>query len=401
MSTGKAHVPCEDADDDRFRQEVRTFIEARLPPTLARKVRLGQHVTIEEQLAWQRILFERGWAALHWPVHHGGTGWSAMRKWIFEDECARAGAPNLHPQGLTIIGPILIAAGTEEQKMRYLPRILDGTDVWCQGFSEPGAGSDLAALACQAVKEGDVYIVNGSKIWTSNAAESHRCLLLARTTRSERKQQGITILLVDMKAPGVTVRPMPSIGGECTLNQVYFDNVKVPVADRVGEEDLGWSVLKANIGNERLLNANVGRSKAMLSRLDDILAAERSGGRPLAQDAGIRRQVARLKIELHALECTALRWMDDPTLAAKPETSLLKVRGTELQQRISDLMSEAVGYYGLPFNGDFVRGQDGATAVGPDYAGTLTPFYFFWRKASISAGTSEVMRNMIAAALFK
>jgi len=384
-----------------FRELVRGFIEANLPAAIRDKVRLGRHVSIDEQIAWQRILHARGWAALHWPTRYGGTGWNAMQKWIFEDECARAGAPDLHPQGLTIVGPILIAYGTEEQKVRYLPRILDGTDVWCQGFSEPDAGSDLASLNCAAVRQGDRYVVSGTKIWTSQAMESQQCLLLTRTSRHARKQQGITILLVDMAARGVTVRPLPSIGGESSLNEVHFDNVEVAVSARVGEEDEGWTVLKAIIGNERILNANVGRSKAMLRRLDVILAAERNKGRPLREDVGIRRRVAQMRIELHALEYTALRWMDDPALAVKPETSLLKVRGTELQQRITELMSEAVAYHGLPYDRASIEGAVDAVPIGPEYAAPLTPFYFFWRKASISAGTSEVMRNMIAAALLK
>lgn len=384
-----------------FREEVRTFLAKELPAEIRRKQSLGIAHSKEELLEWQRILHRRGWVALHWPKEHGGTGWSIEQKFIFEEECALADAPDLLAQALTIVGPILIHAGTEEQKKHFLPRILDGTDVWCQGFSEPGAGSDLANLACKAAREGDEYVINGSKIWTSNGHWSDWCLLLARTANLGKKQRGITVLLVPMNATGVRVRPLPSLDGAHVLNQVYFDDVRVPVANCVGTENDGWTVLKAIIGNERILNANIGRSKAMLRRLDGILAREADGGRPLAEDAGFRRRVAQCRVELHALEYTVLRWMDDPLIAQKPETSILKLRGTELQQRISEIMSEAVAYHGLPFDPACVDGSAPVEPIGPDYAGSLTPFYFFWRKASISAGTNDVMRNMVAAELFR
>jgi alkylation response protein AidB-like acyl-CoA dehydrogenase len=383
-----------------FREVVRDFLARSLPTNIRHKQSLGIAHSKEELIEWQRILHRRGWAALHWPTQYGGTGWSLEQKMIFEEECALADAPDLLAQGLTIVGPMIIHAGSEAQKRRFLPNILDGSEVWCQGFSEPGAGSDLAALSCRAVRDGDDYVVNGTKIWTSHAHWADWCLLLVRTATLGKKR-GITVLLTSMRSPGVRVRALPSLDGAHVLNQLYFDDVRIPVANRIGAQDDGWTVVKAIIGNERILNANLGRSKAMLRRLDEILAAERSGAATLAEDAGIRRRVAQLHIELHALECTVLRWMGEPDIAVKPETSLLKLRGTELQQRISELMSEAVGHYALPFDPDCVNGSMPARPIGPAYAGSLTPFYFFHRKASISAGTSEVMRNMIAAELFK
>ena len=386
---------------DEFRSEVRAFLRDQLPPSIQSKVRLGQALDKAELMDWHRTLYRQGWIAPGWPREFGGAAWSAAQKHVFDDECATAGAPNLIPMGLTIVGPILIAYGSPAQQQRYLPRILDGSEVWCQGFSEPDAGSDLASLRCKAVRDGDHYVINGTKIWTTQAHWAEQCMVLTRTSTGKKKQEGITVLLVDMKLPGVRVRPLPSLDGLHVLNQVYFDDVRVPVGARVGDEDRGWTVLKANIGNERIHNADIGRSKALLRRLDAIVAEEQNNGHSLASDAGLRRRIARMKIELKALELTALRWMDDPALAVKPETAFLKVRGTELQQRITELMSEAVGHYGLPQHADWIEGRDGALPIGPDYAGALTPFYFFWRKASISAGTSEVMRNLIATGLLK
>jgi len=384
-----------------FRAEVRHFLRTHLPPDIRRKTELGLFLDREDLLRWHRILYARGWVAPAWPRRHGGAEWSPEQRHIFEEEAAEAGAPQLIPMALTIVGPLVIAFGSEEQQRRWLPRILDGSEVWCQGFSEPGAGSDLAALRCRAVRDGDRYLVDGTKIWTTQAHWADRCLLLARTATGPRRQQGITILAVDMCAPGVSVRPIPTLDGAHVLNEVRFEGVSVPVEDRIGAEGEGWPALKAIIGNERLLNADVGRTKALLRRLRAIASVEPGGleGQPLMRDPHFRRRLARLEIALHAVEATALRFMRDPTLAAKPETALLKIRGTELQQDVARLLSETVALYGLPQNRDFLHGVPGAEPIGPEYAAALTPFHLFWRKASISAGTNEVMRDLVAAAL--
>lgn len=382
-----------------FRHEVRGFLANALPPEVAARVEAGAALSRDELMDWHRRLFEQGWVAPGWPVEHGGTGWSEAQKYAFEEECALAGAPSLIPMALTIVGPLLIAFGSDEQKARHLPAILGGDEIWCQGFSEPDAGSDLASLKCRAVRDGDHYVVDGSKIWTTQAHWADWCLLLVRTSSEGRKQQGISILLVDMTSPGITVRPLPSLDGLHVLNQVFFDGVRVPLGQRVGEEDDGWRLLKATIGHERVLVADVGRCKTMLRRLRRIAGCERRHGRPLAEEPRFRARLARLEIRLKALELCALRVVNDPALAVRPEASMLKVRGTELQQDISRATSDALGLYALPYHPEVLTEGWLGEPVGPDYAATPTPFYFFWRKASISAGTNEIQKTIIAKSL--
>jgi alkylation response protein AidB-like acyl-CoA dehydrogenase len=382
-----------------FRQEVRAFLNERLSPELSARVQAGHYLSKDELIGWHRELYRRGWAAQEWPAEHGGTGWSALQKYVFEEEAAAAGAPLLIPMGLYMAGPLLIAYGTAEQKARFLPRILDGSEVWCQGFSEPGSGSDLASLRCAARREGDEYVVSGTKIWTTSAHWADWCLLLTRTARTARKHEGITILLVDMRSPGISIRPLPSLDGYHSLNQVFFDDVRVPAANRVGPEDGGWRVLMSMIGNERIMVADVGRTKALLYKLKRIAAEEKRDGVALIDTPRFRDRIARAEIDLLALEMTVLRLVDDPDPGKRPEASLLKVRGTEIQQGLTRLLSEAVGQYALPYDRDVLTDGWQGEPVGPDYAATLTPFYFFWRKSSISAGTNEIQRNIMARAL--
>lgn len=381
---------------EAFRARVRDFLAGALPAPLAARVKAGHTLSCDELMSWHRTLHAQGWIAPHWPRAFGGAGWSIPQRHAFEEECARAGAPSVIPMGLTIVGPLLIAHGSPMQRDRYLPRILDGTEIWCQGWSEPDAGSDLASLRCRAERDGDAYVVTGTKIWTTFAQWADRCMLLARTASGERRQHGITILLVDMKAPGVSVRPLPSLDGMHVLNQVYFDDVRVPVAERVGAEHEGWTLLKATVGLERILNADVGRVRAMLDRLVGMALAPRAGGGRMLDRAGFRGRLARAAIRLRALEVLVLRALDAPDPANAPDASLIKLRGTELQQDLSWLMSEALGLYGLPHFPDVMRDGWHEPPVGPADAATVTPFYLFWRKASISAGTSEIMRNLIA-----
>ncbi|NMJ44449.1 pimeloyl-CoA dehydrogenase large subunit [Roseomonas sp. JC162] len=383
-------VPAAD-ELDGFRAEVRGFLTSALPRALAARAKAGHTLSRDELMFWHRVLHERGWVAPGWPRDYGGAGWTILQRHIFDEESARAGAPSVIPMALTIVGPLLIAHGTDEQRARYLPRILDGSEIWCQGWSEPEAGSDLASLRCHAERVGDEYVINGTKIWTTFAQWADRCMLLARTASGDRRQFGITILLVDMRRPGVSVRPLPSLDGMHVLNQVYFDDVRVPVSDRVGLEDQGWGLLKSTVGHERILNADVGRARAMLDRLIRIVQAG-PGAQP-----GLRIRIARAAIRFRALETLVLRALDSPDPANASGASLIKVRGTELQQELSWLMSEALGLYGLPLLPDVMQdGWQDETPIGPEDAATVTPFYLFWRKASISAGTSEIMRNLIA-----
>jgi alkylation response protein AidB-like acyl-CoA dehydrogenase len=382
-----------------FRQQVRDFLAARLSPELRARVLGGHYLSKDELLGWHRELYRQGWVAQEWPVEYGGTGWSPLQKYVFEEELAEAGAPILIPMGLYMVGPLLIAYGSEEQKARFLPRILDGSEVWCQGFSEPGSGSDLASLRCAARLEGDTYVVSGTKIWTTSAHWSDWCLLLTRTGRGQRKHDGITILLVDMRLPGISIRPIPSLDGYHSLNQVFFDDVRVPANLRVGPQDGGWRLLMSMIGKERIMVADVGRTKAMLYKLKRIAAEEVRDGVRLIDTPRFRDRIARAEIDVMALEMTVLRMVNDPDLAKRPEASLLKIRGTEVQQALTRLLSEAVGQYAIPYSRDVLTDGWGGEPIGPDYAATLTPFYFFWRKSSISAGTNEIQRNIMARAL--
>lgn len=384
---------------NKFREEVRQFLSDNLPPDTAAKVKGGYELGKNELLAWHKRLYGQGWAAPGWPAEYGGPGWTEAQRYVFEDECAQGFAPQLIPMALITVAPLLIAFGSETQKARYLPPILRGEEVWCQGFSEPEAGSDLASLRCKAVRDGDHYIINGSKIWTTHAQWADWCELLVRTSADGPRQHGITVLLADMKSPGITIQPLPSLDGLHVLNQVFFDNVRVPVEQRVGEEGEGWNLLKSTIGHERVLNADVGRSKMLLRRLHEIGKRETRYGKPLAAHLPFAVSFARFEVRLRALELCALRVINDATLALRPEASMLKIRGTELQQDISRHLSDSLGPYALPHHRKVLsQGWEG-TPVGPDYSATPTPFYFFWRKASISAGTNEVQRNIIAKSL--
>lgn len=382
---------------EALRSEVKAFLRQKLPPNLARDVQLGKALSKEDLLSWHRELYQRGWVAPAWPVEFGGTGWSIQERWVFEEECALAGAPLLIPMGLTTVGPILIGSGSPEQQTRYLPRILDGSEVWCQGFSEPAAGSDLASLQCRAEPVDGGYRVTGSKIWTTQAHWSDLCLLLARSSVEARRQDGITMLIVEMRQPGVSVRPIITLDGLHVLNQVFFDEVFVPSSGRVGMEGRAWDILKSNIGHERILNANPGFAKALRARLLEIAKRRDEAGRRPIDEPRLRDRIVLLDVRLRALEATALRVLDLPNLPVAPEASLLKIRGTELQQDYTRLIGEVLGESSLPYSTDAMHaGGD------PDpMFDAITPNYLFLRKASISAGTNEVQRDIIARALFR
>ncbi|HEY1613877.1 MAG TPA: acyl-CoA dehydrogenase family protein [Rhizomicrobium sp.] len=383
--------------EEAFRGEVRTFIAEHLPDNRRRRT-LRDMTTREDYLAWHRVLYGRGWIAPLWPTEYGGTGWTATQRYIFNEECARAETPPVLPFGIAMVGPVIYTFGNAAQKEHYLPRIRSGEDWWCQGYSEPGAGSDLASLKTRAVRDGDHYIVNGQKTWTTLAQFADWIFCLVRTDPSAKQQEGISFLLIDMKTPGITVKPIIVLDGAREVNEVFFDDVKVPVENRVGEENKGWTYAKFLLVHERSGIAGVARSKKAIERLRTIARAELLDGRPLVENAAFAHKIADVEIELAALEFTELR-----TLAAEsrgghagPESSILKIKGTEIQQRITELTLEAVGYYAYPDANAF---GDNEFPVGPDNAIGTAGIYFNMRKASIYGGSNEIQRNIIAKAV--
>jgi len=326
-----------------------------------------------------------------------------MMQTVTQSGAGMSGASAVH---MNIFGLMpVVVFGTDEQKARMLPPLIAGKERACFAVTEPNTGLDTTRLRTRAERRGDRYVVHGQKVWISTAQVAEKVLLLARTTPVEqvrKRTEGLSLFYTTLDRSRVEVREIDKMGRKAVdSNQLFFDGLEIPVEDRIGAEGEGWPALKAIIGNERLLNADVGRTTALLRRLRAIASVEPGGleGQPLMRDPHFRRRLARLEIALHAVEATALRFMRDPTLAAKPETALLKIRGTELQQDVARLLSETVALYGLPQNRDFLHGVPGAEPIGPEYAAALTPFHLFWRKASISAGTNEVMRDLVAAAL--
>jgi alkylation response protein AidB-like acyl-CoA dehydrogenase len=383
--------------DEAFRAEVRSFIAEHLPAHLKGRVRRDLPAK-EDYLAWHRELYRKGWIAPNWPKQYGGTGWSVTQRYIFNEECAAAETPPLIPFGLAMVGPVIYTFGDEAQKSKFLPRILSGDDWWCQGYSEPGAGSDLASLRTRAVREGDHYIVNGQKTWTTLAQFADWIFCLVRTDPNVKPQEGITFLLIDMKTPGITVKPIIVLDGVREVNEVFLDDVRVPVENRVGEENRGWTYAKFLLVHERSGIAGVARSKKAIERLREIARAEQVDGTPLIETDEFARKIAEVEIDLTALEYTELR-----TLAAEargrppgPESSILKIKGTEIQQRITELTLEAVGYFALP---DAHAFGDNEYPVGPDYASGVSGVYFNMRKTSIYGGSNEIQRNIIAKAV--
>jgi alkylation response protein AidB-like acyl-CoA dehydrogenase len=385
-----------DEDLDEFRAEVRDFLKANLSLELAERSRAGYYLSKDELFGWHQALWRRGWTGLNWPVEYGGSGWSAMQKYIFEDECAKAGAPILIMIGLNQVAALLIAFGTEEQKAKFLPKIKDGTNIWCQGFSEPQSGSDLASLRCPATRIGEEYRVTGSKIWTTAAHWADWCLLLVRTDSSGKKQEGITILMLDMKTPGITVRPIIGLDGMHSLNELFLDDVRIPVANRIGEEGKGWGMMKVYLGHERISAAGIWKCRAHLERLLTVARQQNDGGIPLIDKPRFRERLGWLEIRTRALEVILMDVINEPAKATGIEAAMLKLRGTELQQECLEMMSEAAGYYAIPFHPEALRDGWAAESIGPQFATPVTPFYLFWRKATISGGSSEIMRNLIS-----
>ena len=391
------------AEEVAFRDEVRAFIRDHLPADIAERLNAGHSARKQDIVAWQRVLNKKGWAAYSWPKEWGGPGWSAVQRMIFLDETQTAPTPNVNPFNITMLGPVLIQFGTPEQKQRFLPRAANLDDWWCQGFSEPGAGSDLASLKTAARKEGDEYIVNGQKIWTSTAHEADWCFCLVRTDpHAAKRQEGISFLLIDMQTPGITVRPIISIDGSHHLNEVFFDDVRVPVAMRVGPENRGWDVAKFLLGNERTGIAQLGRSKERIALAKQKAKEMREGGRPLSEDPEFRRRVAQLETEAKTLEITQLRVISAQKEGERrqdPLTAVLKLKGTELLQATTELAMDVGGPLAMPDWADELEALSNEPEVGPVWATEATRSYLFLRAASIYGGTNEIMKNIVSKAV--
>jgi alkylation response protein AidB-like acyl-CoA dehydrogenase len=364
------------AEELAFRDEVRGWLQQNLPADLREKVESYEHLSKDDLMRWHRILAQRGWVAPAWPREWGGTGWNLVQRYLFEEELGYVGGPPLIPFGLTMCAPVLLRFGTEAQKQRFLPRIYNGDDFWCQGYSEPGSGSDLASLKTKALREGDHYVVNGQKIWTTLGHYADWIFCLVRTDPTvEKRQEGISFLLIDMKTPGITVRPLILMDGAHEVNEVFFDDVKVPVENLVFEEGKGWTVAKYLLGYERMNTGRIGASKRELAKLKEFSDQKKT-------DARFRDRLTRLEVELMALEITNLRFLDQMRRTGQPpgaDVSMLKIKGTEIQQGLTELMMQA---------------EDPAEAA--HIAGRLGPRYCSMRKTTIYAGSNEIQRNIIA-----
>jgi len=379
-------------EDLAFRDEVRQFLDEAWDEELQAMV--GSLATMKAgMLEWQRRLYRRGWMAPGWPVEHGGADWSPTQYFIFNSERARAGAPDRIPFGVTMVAPVIFTYGNEEQKARFLPRILSSEDWWCQGYSEPGAGSDLAALQTRAERDGEEYVVNGSKIWTTYAQYADWIFCLVRTDNTGRKQEGISFLLIDMKSPGITVRPIDTIDGFHHLNEVFFDNVRVPLANRIGEEGKGWTYAKSLLVHERLQIAEVADSKRALAEVRELARAELNGGKSLLDDPLFAKRLTDVEIRLMALEFTELRVLAAAAegTAPGPESSLLKLQGTEIQQVLQELRMDVAGYYSATLQGELR-----ADELGHDFADRAQKLYFRGRASTIYGGSNEVQKNITA-----
>ncbi len=390
-------------EEEAFREEVRAFLKEKLPARLSTKVREGKNLTKADMEEWHAILNEKGWLAPHWPEKYGGTNWSVMQKFIFETETATAHAPRVVPFGLSMLAPVLIKYGTEEQCQHYLPRILDGTDWWCQGYSEPGAGSDLASLKCAAVREGDHYIVNGQKTWTTLGQHADWIFCLVRTDSSGKKQEGISFLLIDMETPGIEVRPIKLLDGDEEVNEVFFTDVKVPVENLVGEENKGWTYAKYLLTYERTNIAGIGASMAALEQLKHIARTTKKNGTLLIEDPLFAQRLARLEIDLENMKTTNLRVLDAAGKGGAPvaESSMLKIRGTEIRQEIGGLMRRAAGRYAQPFVAESMEEGYNGAPIGPEWTGPVSSQYFNNRKLSIFGGSNEVQREIITKAILE
>ena len=380
--------------DLEFRDEVRRFFAEEFDAEqLAKDSKEDYKPAI---IKWQKKLHKKGWIAPGWPKEYGGTGWTPTQKFIYETERAAAGAPDVIPFGLKMVAPVIYAFGNDQQKAKFLPRILSSDDWWCQGYSEPGAGSDLAALSTAADLHGDHYVINGSKIWTSYAQYADWIFCLVRTSREMRKQQGIGFLLIDMKSPGITVKPIITIDGGHSLNEVFFEDVKVPAENMIGDPEKGWTYAKALLAHERTGMAEVGNSTLTLNKIKARAATETNGGKRLIDDPIFQKRLSDIETELMALEYTELRVIASMAEGGMPgpESSLLKIKGTEITQALAELYMQVSAHYG-----GILQGQLSAEDVGHEFADDARKSYMYSRAATIYGGSNEVQRNVIAKAV--
>ena len=388
-------------EETAFRERMREFFTTEIPAHIREQVKRGEHVSKASQIESQRIMNAHGLAVPHWPAEWGGQDWSPVQLYIYQDEMQQACVSPPLGFNANMVGPVIAQFGSEAQKKQFLPATANLDIWWCQGFSEPGAGSDLASLRTSAVRDGEHYVVNGQKTWTTLAQYADWIFCLVRTDPSAKKQQGISFLLIDMKTPGITVRPITTIDGAREVNEVWFDDVRVPAENLVGEENKGWDYAKFLLGNERTGIARVGVSKARIRRIKQLAALERVGDMPLMEDQHFREKVAAVEVELKALEMTQLRVVADERKRERgkpnPASSILKLKGSELQQATTELLMDVVGPYVLPYD----EHEDGSNQepIGPDFAAEAAPTYFNWRKISIYGGSNEIQRNIVAKAI--
>ncbi|MDE2334185.1 MAG: pimeloyl-CoA dehydrogenase large subunit [Rhodospirillales bacterium] len=386
-----------------FRDEARQFFREEVPEAIRRKVLEGRHLSKDEIVHSQRILNARGWAVPHWPRAWGGQDWTPVQIYLFQDEMQQAGVPPPLPFNVSMVGPVIAEFGSDAQKLRFLPRAANLDDWWCQGFSEPGAGSDLASLRTKAVLDGDHWVIDGQKTWTTLAQHADWIFLLCRTDPAAKKQEGISFILADMRTPGIKVRPIQTIDGGHEVNEVFFDRVRVPRENLVGDVNRGWDYAKFLLGNERTGIARVGTSKARLKRIRDLAKLELRAGRPLIEDRRFREKLAAVEIELKALEITQLRVVADERGHARgkpnPASSILKIKGSQLQQATTELLLDVVGPHALPLAAQDEGNGRNEPGIGPEHAATAAPTYFNWRKISIYGGSNEIQHNIIAKAI--
>ncbi len=395
------------AEELAFQKEVHDWIAANMPPEVAEESRRSRssHVSKERLLQWQKKLAEKGWLCPNWPKEYGGTGWTSTQKFIFEMEMARADSPYLSSFSLKMVAPVLMKYGSDWQKKRFLPKIAAAEELWCQGYSEPGSGSDLASLRTRAERQGDHYVVNGQKIWTTNAHWADWMFCLVRTSNEGKRQEGISFLLIDMKSPGIKVDPIYLVDGTRTpmrheVNQVFFTDVKVPVENRVGEENKGWTYAKYLLEFERGGQAFGPRLRKAFRHLKELAHTQMEGGEPLSQDPKWREKVAALEMEIDAVEMNEMMFYSSMKAGQNPGTqaSIVKMRGTEVGQKVTELAVEAVGWYGAPFT-ELRNYDSNIVPVGGEYVDDVAPRYFNQRKTTIYGGSSEVQRNVLAKAM--
>jgi pimeloyl-CoA dehydrogenase large subunit len=392
-------------EENAFRQELRAFFRSAVPESIRTKVMEDRHCTKEELVTAHKALHARGLAVPHWPKEWGGSDWTPVQHYIYTEELQFNGVPQPLPFNVAMCGPVVIAFGTEEQKQRFLPRMASLDDWWCQGFSEPGAGSDLAGLKTTAVRKGDHYIVNGQKTWTTMAQHADWIFMLVRTDPAAKKQLGISFLLIDMKTPGITVRPIQTIDGGREVNEVFFDDVKVPAENLVGQENRGWDCAKFLLGNERTGIARVGYSKQRVQRIKELAGRVKAGDRPLIEDERFREKLAAVEVELKALEMTQMRILSDDRhrtdRAPNPMSSILKIKGSEIQQATTALALEIAGPLALPYQLEHGGPEHGSNQPPEDleWAAPAAPAYFNYRKVTIYGGSNEIQRNILAKAV--